>query len=333
MANKRNASDTGDQQEVDYNWNGEKIREDNIARNNNYLLSKGFGTGASLAPKKKRQLTNFNCDKYKCVHGCDWRPDIICGKPHSKQFYGHQSQCSYFKQTIKQSSCAGRTRQNDNLNNNDEININYDGYSSDSDRCTTNNSDMERIEYDSSISSDESEQAPNPVVTTDPSLPSMFILNYQRMLESTLSKENLVNIRCKKLNKNVEHIKADDYIRLASIGSLVGISEKNGDQILKIIQEIIHNNGSNIELPQTWRSVNRVLKQDAKRESTVTPILIPLNPEIWGELNLSSKGADTKLKIPFAWKYNFLEVIGEKFLSSNPDGVSFKPDYDNLNEY
>ena len=315
-----------------------------ILRNNNFLESIGISTKPQ--DKQKRRKLGINSE-FICVHGCDWKPDNFNGKKISKQFHGHQSQCSYFKQNMNITSCAGRTRQSSNkvdTRNDADINENNNDYNDVNSNNEFNNDFNNDIEIDNgsdyeidyeynSSDSDESEQLQTPVI--DLSLPSMFILNYQRMLESTLSKVNLVDIRCRKIKENVKHIKSDDYIRLASIGSIVGISESNGDKILKIIQEIVHNNGSNIELPLTWRSVNNALSKNAKKESTVTPILIPLNPEIWGEFNLSSTtvGTDTKLKIPFAWKYDFREVIGEKFLNSDPDGVLFMPDYDNLKEY
>jgi len=329
-------------------------RASNIIRNNNWSIEfdRVHPPINTTNTTRKRHL-DAKESSFVCKLSCEWVPqsmlDTTRQKSSAAQIRGHQSQCTFHQTWLLSNTVAGSTRRSLGSSISNTVDVDSSSNNSNSrtepttvvpfDHCDDHHidnefrSDEDQLQiYNSDNDSESTTAMGNQDESIDPNLPSMFILKYQQKLEESLAKPKLINIRRAKIKQNVEHIKPDDYIRLASLGVLFGISEKNGDEFLKKIQEIITNNGSNIELPLTWRSVNRGCDKEARKQSTINLISTPLNPDIWGSnsINLLS-GNRVPLKQSSSWAFNILEVIGERFLGADPKYCFWFPDYNNLN--
>ena len=293
--------------------------------------------------KSQSNLSKPNDDYKNCIY-CLWKNDNTIN-PH-RAMNGHLQHCVTYKNahasyeysrrntrygTHIETQTANRQNsiQNENLgvkitDNQDEV-INDVAVDNSSDVLT----DDETTEILQQARDDDYKKADDD--DKQKGLPSKKLLRYQQQLIDCFSKNKLLHVRrhrLKSLNgefENIEGLTDADYVDLASIGILFQNTHRKGDIFLRTMNDIMKRHGldKDIKFPSCYRTIDECIGKKARKQTQINIIPIPIQPKIWGEVNIDN----VPLEKPYAVGFDGGEVIAERYLYSNPLNIQFTPTY------
>ena len=336
------------------------IREEGIQRTARWLAdwAEQNPTEQTTARTTKRKSSDSNltrnllsrtpeeeANRYACQYCNNWVPSLSCNNFNYSR-NGHYGSCVEYQNNMSKRETRSETA------NARQLQQLQQQKSSSSSSTTTNrqpfyqtaplnNEDVESGEYldsdDDSDSGNDSidcgdhlleggENSDNNLmdVSTDYCGPSFYVLNHQNAILKLLSKPKLIRVRRHRID-NPESLSAFDYIKLAQIGELFNNRDTDGDELFKMLNEIMksHGIGHLIQFPKQFISVRKSVTDISKKMTTVNLVKIPIDEEIWG---IKTKYGNN-LEIPYGVSYDIPQQIGLKFLECDPEKLCFLPTY------
>ena len=152
-------------------------------------------------------------------------------------------------------------------------------------------------------------------VVTIPPPPELRIYDFQQHMLSLFNVDKPFRVRRHRQIKdgNLEEIEGfgvEDYIDLARLGDIIGVTEEQGNLILEVFGNIYKRHYINhIKPPKCWRTILYSITNKIKTE-TIDIVYFPLDKDIWGENNMKGE----PLKPSFGITYSILEIIAIRFL-------------------
>ena len=121
--------------------------------------------------------------------------------------------------------------------------------------------------------------------------PKNAILKQQAKLESAMTSE----VKFRNLGRHgesvVDEVQWKTLTRIFKFGLDVGLSRSQGDGLLKMMQDVLNDNGSSIQLRKTWRSLeNAIEQQKVKGAYKVARFSYNLPRQYFGTRHWRSKG-------------------------------------------
>ena len=306
----------------------EQIQANTISRNNAKLRSLGFkvqdDTSSSSSSNKKIVTVTAgpNEDKLVCP-SCGnkvWNGVGFWNK--MKALQAHQTFCD----RVHSSNNRVLTRNSDRSRGSncitgqqeEEADLTFD--SMNDDNCCTSNDQAGIVEnnviYEDEGEGDQSDDVViDEAVVTIPPPPELRIYDFQQHMLSLFNVDKPFRVRRHRQIKdgNLEEIEGfgvEDYIDLARLGDIIGVTEEQGNLILEVFGNIYKRHYINhIKPPKCWRAILYSINNKIKTE-TIDIVYFPLDKDIWGENNMKGE----PLKPSFGITYSILEIIAIRFL-------------------
>ena len=319
------------------------LRNVNLQRNAVFLQNLGVTNSSSSCCPGKRKLAS-----YKCVGKCNY----TCIS--AKELGGHQSSCVIYRELfpVRQNradstrlqnaasvaaaaasvaaaaaSIAVDTAQRFRKNSrHQEVNHSQYGHVLYSDgHSDTDSNDGDAEDNNNIISNNNNINVSNVI----PNYPSKDVLNHQIKLQKTTSKETMFRVRRHRMRNSdgifeqIVGLSFADYIDLSAIGALFQNSESSGNFLLKTFNRMLRRHGLHklLKVPRLWRTVTSGVIKIAKDENTVNIINVPIETQIWGNVDVNTR----PLRTPHGIALDYGEVIGTKMLSCNAEKLKFLP--------
>jgi hypothetical protein len=321
-----------------------QVREGNIRNNEAFLQNLGFTIPIAGSSSSSTQLRKRKAPVFSCIGTCIQTFDT------ANQLGGHQSSCAIYREKFpcRKNRAESKILQNEAVgavaagltaantaqrfrkdSRHHEVNSSQHGhvlYSNADSGTNTDSNDGDAASEDNNINIQH--EIPN-VRNVILNYPSKDVLNHQIKLQKTTSKETMFRVRRHRMRNSdgifeqIVGLNSADYIDLSAIGALFQNSDSSGNFLLKTFNRILKRHGLNkhLKVPKLWKTITSGVIKIAKEENTVNLIKVPIETQIWGDIDVNNN----PLRAPYGISLDYGEVIGTKILSCNAEKLRFLP--------